>query len=209
MQRYLARILRAVIVSVLGVGGGVGLLSFITLVVLRSDQVGAIDVGIKSALVIGLSFGCFMALLFLLTDLTMRLFVAQGRYEEIWELEQTRVVELDGTLKDIRRLCREALMVVPNLKSVAEETDRPSMTASTGNSWRSPGERVEISFESNGDNKWKVICQSKCSQKNIAYDYAKNYENVESWLKRLTALAEQQGSHLQYPNTAAAVQQKS
>lgn len=168
------------------------MLSFIALVVLRSDQLTAIDVGIKSALVIGLGFGCFMACVFLLTDLTMRLFVAQGRYEEIWELEQTRVVELDGTLKDIRRLCREALMVVPNLKSVAEESDRPSMTASTGNSWRSAGEKVEIAFESVADNKWKVICTSKCAQKNIAYDYAKNYENVESWLKRLTSLAEQQ-----------------
>jgi hypothetical protein len=149
-----------------------------------------------------------MALLFLLTDLTMRLFVAQGRYEEIWELEQTRVVELNGALKDIRRICREALMVVPNLKSVAEETDRTSMTASTGNSWRSPGEQVEIAFESLGDGKWKVICKSRCSQKDIAYDYAKNYENVESWLKRLTALAEQQGSHLEYPNPTAALQQK-
>lgn len=206
MQRYLARIIRAVIVSVLGVGGGVGLLSFIALVVLRSDQVTAIDVGVKSALVIGLGFGCFMALLFLLTDLTMRLFVSNGRYEEIWELEQTRIVELNGTLKDIRRLCREALMVVPNLKSVAEETDRPSMTASTGNSWRSPGEKVEIGFEAVADNKWKVTCKSHCSQKDIAYDYAKNYENVESWLKRLTALAEQQGSRLEYPS--AVLQQK-
>lgn len=193
MQRYLARIIRAVIVSVLGVGGGIGLLAFIVLVVLRSDQFTAIDVALKSALVIGLGFGCFMAAVLLLTDLTMRLFVAQGSYEEIWELEQTRIVELEGSLKDVRRLCREALLVVPNLKSVSEDGDSPGMTAFTGNSWRSPGEQVQISIEQIDEGKWRIKCMSRCTQKNIAYDYAKNYENVESWLKRIRMLyAEQQ-----------------
>ncbi len=192
MARYLARIIRAVIVSVLGVGGGVGLLAFIALVVLHSDQLTAIDVGLKSALVIGLSFGCFMALVLLLTDLTMRLSVAHGRYEEIWELEQTRVIELDGNLKEIRRLCREALLAVPNLKSVAEESGQLELTASTGNSWRSPGEKVEISFEPVSETRWKIKCLSHCTQKNIAYDYAKNYENVESWLRRLSKLSDEQ-----------------
>lgn len=192
LTRYLARILRAVIVSVLGVGGGVGLLMFISMIVLRSDQMTAIDVALKSALVIGLGFGCFMALVFLFTDLTMRLFVAHGRYEEIWELEQTRIVEIDGNLKEIRRLCREALLAVPNLKSVAEESEQPGLLASTGSSWRSPGEQVEISFEALSDSRWKIRCQSKCKHANVAYDYAKNYENVESWMKRLSVLASKQ-----------------
>jgi hypothetical protein len=191
MARYLARIIRAVIVSVLGLGGGIGLLTFIALVVLKSDQVTAVDVSIKTALVIGLCFGCFMAAVLLLTDLTMRLAAAQGNYEEIWDLEQTRVVELDGTLKEIRQLCRESLLVMPNLKSVAEENFQSGMLASTGNSWRSPGEQVAITFEQLAENKWKVKCVSRCTQKDIAYDYAKNYENVESWLKRLTKLADQ------------------
>jgi hypothetical protein len=192
MARYLARIVRAVVVSVLGVGGGVGLLAFIFLVVLRSDQFTAIDVGLKTALVIGLSFGIFMALVFLLTDLTMRLFVAQGKYAEIWELEQTRIVEFAGSLKDVRRCSREALLVVPNLKSVSEDSEQTGMTASTGNSWRSPGEQVAISFEQISEIRWRVKCVSRCTQPNIAYDYAKNYENVESWLKRVTTLMEQQ-----------------
>ena len=192
MARYLARMIRAVVVSVFGVGGGVGLLAFIALVVLRYDQVTAVEMAIQSAFVIGLAFGCFMALVFLLTDLTMRLTVAHGRYEEIWELEQTRFVELDGTLRDVRRLCREALLAVPNLKSVAEEIDQADLTASTGNSWRSPGEQVEISFEPVSDNKWKIKCLSHCTQKGIAYDYAKNYENVESWTRRLSKLREEQ-----------------
>ena len=189
MARYLARIIRAVIVSVLGLGGGTGLLTFIALTVLKSDQVTAIDVSIRTALVIGLSFGCFMALLLLLTDLTMRLAAAQGSYEEIWELEQTRIVELEGTLKEIRQICRESLLVMPNLKSVAEENYQSGMLASTGNSWRSPGEQVAITFEQLAENKWKIKCVSRCTQKDIAYDYAKNYENVESWLKRLTKLS--------------------
>lgn len=192
MARYLARIIRAVIVSVFGVGGGVGLLAFIALVVLRSDQLTAIEMAIQSAVVIGLSFGCFMALIFLLTDLTMRLSVSHGRYDEIWELEQTRFVELDGNLKDVRRLCREALLAVPNLKSVNEESDKAELMASTGNSWRSPGEQVEISFEPVSDNKWKIKCLSHCTQRNIAYDYAKNYDNVESWVRRLGKLQEEQ-----------------
>jgi hypothetical protein len=191
MARYLARILRAVIVSVLGMGGGIGLLTFIALIVLKSDQVTAIDVSIKTALVIGLCFGWFMALVLLLTDLTMRLAAAHGRYEEIWDLEQTRVVELDGTIKEIRQLCRESLLVMPNLKSVAEENFQTGMMASTGNSWRSPGEQVALTFEQLSENRWKVKCVSRCTQSNIAYDYAKNYENVESWLRRLTKLASQ------------------
>lgn len=191
MARYLARIIRAVIVSVLGLGGGIGLLTFIALIILKSDQFTAIDVSLKSALVVGLSFGCFMALVFLLTDLTMRLAASQGRYEEIWELEQTREVEVDGTLKEIRQLCRESLLVMPNLKSVAEENFQSGMMASTGNSWRSPGEQVAITFEQLAEDRWKVRCVSRCTQKDIAYDYAKNYENVESWLRRLTKLADQ------------------
>lgn len=192
MARYLARIIRAVVVSIFGVGGGIGMLAFIALVVLRSDQITAIEMAIQSAIVIGLAFGCFMALVFLLTDLTMRLTVAHGRYEEIWELEQTRTIELKGSLRDVRRLCREALLAVPNLKSVAEESDQPGLTASTGNSWRSAGEQVEVSFEPVEENRWIIKCESHCTQKNIAYDYAKNYENVESWLRRLAKLREDQ-----------------
>ncbi|MBX9568147.1 MAG: hypothetical protein K2X77_04590 [Candidatus Obscuribacterales bacterium] len=189
MSRYLARILRAIIVAVLGVGGGAGLLIFIAMVVLRSDQFSAIDVALQTALVIGLSFGCFIATVLLLTDLTMRLFVSQGKYEEIWELNQTRVLELEGSLREVRRLCREALLVVPNIKSVSEEEDSPNLMASTGASWRSPGERLQISIESAGDNKWKIRCNSQCAQQNIAFDYAKNYENVESFLKRMSVLS--------------------
>ena len=188
MSRYLARILRAIIVAVLGVGGGMGLLIFITMIVLRSDQFSAIDVALQTALVIGLRFGCVIATILLLTDLTMRLFVAHGKHEEIWELNQTRVLELDGSLREVRRLCREALLVVPNLKSISEIADSPDLTASTGASWRSPGELVQISIESNGDNKWKIRCNSHCTQKHIAFDYAKNYENVESFLRRMSTL---------------------
>lgn len=189
MSRYLARILRAIIVAVLGVGGGAGLLIFIAMIVLRSDQFSAIDVALQTALVIGLGFGCIIATILLLTDLTMRLFVSHGHYEEIWELEQTRVLELEGSLRDVRRLCREALLVVPNLKSISELADSPDINASTGASWRSPGELVEISIQPAGENKWTIRCHSHCTQKNIAFDYAKNYENVESFLKRMATIS--------------------
>ncbi|MFN8659826.1 MAG: hypothetical protein U0105_26060 [Candidatus Obscuribacterales bacterium] len=50
MQRYFARVVRAIIVSVLGFGGGIGLMTFIAAIVLTGKQQGAIMIGLIAPL---------------------------------------------------------------------------------------------------------------------------------------------------------------
>src|SRR5207302_1509629 len=100
-SRYFARIMRAIIVSSLGFGGGVGLLVFIAILVNTGKQA-ALSVALQTGVVLGIGFGVFYAMMLFLSDLTWRLYAAKGIHEEIWELEQTRELEIDGTLKDAR-----------------------------------------------------------------------------------------------------------
>ena len=187
MARYLRRILKVIFVALFGVGGGTGLMTFIALVI-YSDQQTAVELGLQSALVIGLSFGTIIATALVLTDLTMRLSVAGGSpKDELWELEQSREVELSGSLRDIKRQCRAALLAVPNLKSVSETSDDTGMIASVGRSWRSPGEEVKVRIVQMPDGRYKLSCKSSCVQKQVGFDYAKNFENVETWLKHMVA----------------------
>ncbi len=186
MGRYLARILKTLFVALFGVGGGIGLMTFIALT-LYSDQQAAVEIGLQSALVVGLSFGSIVATALVLTDLTMRLSISNGPpREEIWELEQSREIELTGSIRDVKRHCREALMMVPNLKSVLEESSDLSMKASIGRSWRSPGEEVQVVITPAGDGRFKILCTSHCVQRQVAFDYAKNFENVETWLRHMS-----------------------
>lgn len=185
MARYLRRILKVIFVALFGFGGGVGLMTFIALV-LYSDQQTALELGLRSGLVIGLSFGTIIATALVLSDLTMRLTVSGGSpKDELWELDQTRTLELEGSLKDIKQHSRQALLAVPNLKSISEGAEECVLRATTGRSWRSPGEEVRVEIVAGTEGKFKVTCHSCCIQKQVGFDYAKNFENVETWLKHM------------------------
>lgn len=172
-------------VSSLGFGGGIGLLTFIAILVTTGKQ-DALHIALQAAVIIGLVFGIFCAALLLLSDLTSRLFAAQGFRTEIWELEQEREVEVEGSVKDARILSRKALLAVPNVKAVADEDNEFSIRASVGASWKSPGENMRVQIEPTQEaNKWKVRCVSTCLSPNIAFDYGKNFENVEAWLRTM------------------------
>jgi hypothetical protein len=195
MARYFARIIRAVIVSSLGFGGGIGLLTFIAILVTTGKQ-GAGHVALQFGIILGLGFGIFCALLLLLSDLTSRLFAAQGFSTEIWELEQQRELEVEGTIKDARILSRKALLAVPNVKAVADEDSEFAIRASVGASWKSPGENMRVQIEPASDeNHWKVRCISTCLSPNIAFDYGKNFENVEAWLRTMRSFVTEQQQH--------------
>lgn len=193
--RYFARIIRAVIVSSLGFGGGIGLLTFIAILVLTGKQT-ALAIAVQVGVVLGIGFGVFYALLLLLSDLTWRLYAAGGLHrDEIWELEQTRVVELPGSLKEVRALSRKALLAVPNIKAVADEEDAYQIRGSVGPSWKSPGENLRIDISPGADDTtWNVRCTSSCLASHIAFDYGKNFENVEAWLRSLKTLQEQEAA---------------
>jgi hypothetical protein len=180
MQRYFARIIRAIIVSTLGVGGGVGLMVFIVMVVTQNYP-RAFQFGVQAGLIVGLLFGLIVVAVLLPMDLSAHLFLAKGMYKEIWELEQSRDVIAQGTIKQVVAACRQALLVVPNIKNVSDDMENLITRANTGTSWRSPGEEIEVEINPVDENKWKLRCTSRSRGKNIVFDYGKNFENVETW----------------------------
>lgn len=185
MARYLARIIRAIVVGVLGFGGGVGLLVVILFLVIKSDQ-NAFEYGVKWGLEIGLVFGILMVGVLLPLDLTMHLSRAKGSaYKEIWELEQVREVEFQGKLKEVMAACRKALLAVPQVNAVSDDSENLLARASTGVSWRSPGEEMEVEINPISEDKWHVKCVSRSRSKNVVFDYGKNFENVETWHKHM------------------------
>lgn len=118
-------------------------------------------------------------------DLSAHLFLRKGLYREVWELEQTREVELDGTNKEVVSACRQALLVVPYITNVSDDTEHLITRAATGTSWRSAGEELEVEINPISATRWLLKCTSKSKGKNVLFDYGKNYENVETWRKHL------------------------
>src|SRR3990167_6148252 len=159
MARYLARIVRALIVSLLGFGGGVGLLVLIVTLVIKGDQ-HAFQYGLNAGLLIGGIFATLLVGVLLPLDLTARLFLSQGKYKELWELEQTREVVFEGTLIDAMAVCRQALLTVSHIGAVAEDMENLVVTASVGTSWRSGGEIMQVEIDPISDDKWQLCCTS-------------------------------------------------
>jgi hypothetical protein len=193
MQRYFARVVRAIIVSVLGFGGGIGLMTFIAAIVLTGKQQGAIMIGLIAAAGVGSVFAIMFAFVLLLSDLTPRMFRSgvNIKRDEIWELEQSREYMLHGTVRDAKRFCREALLAVPNINSVTESEDAEGvLRASIGRSWRSAGEQMECRIIPRDSEYSLVTCTSHCITPEVQFDYAKNFENVETWLRTMSKMAE-------------------
>lgn len=186
MQRYFARIVRAVVVCTLGFGGGAGLFVFIFCVVNGSPH--AFEFFWKAGLIIGLIFSAIIVGILLPMDLSAHLFLAKGLYKEVWELEQTREIEVDGTNKEIVSACRQALLVVPYVTNVSDDTEHLITRAGTGTSWRSAGELLEVEINPVNSTRWTLKCTSKSKGKGVLFDYGKNYENVETWQRHLVQI---------------------
>ncbi|HEY9734164.1 MAG TPA: hypothetical protein V6C89_19800 [Drouetiella sp.] len=187
MQRYIARIIRAVVVCTLGFGGGAGLFFFIYIVIFNGAP-NAFELSIKAGLIVGLIFSAIIVGILLPMDLSAHLFLRKGLYREVWELEQTRDVEVDGTNKQVVSACRQALLVVPYITNVSDDTEHLITRAATGPSWRSAGEELEVEINPISATRWSLKCTSKSKGKNVLFDYGKNYENVETWRKHLIRL---------------------
>lgn len=195
VSRYFARVVRALIVSSLGFGGGIGLLTFIAILVNTGSQ-DALAIALRAGIVIGIGFGIVCAAVLLLSDLSSRLAIADGAYSEIWELEQKRVIEVVGTVRDARTFARQALLAIPNVKAVSDEDDELRIRASIGPTWKSPGEQLQVIITPSGEGSWSVECVSSCLSSNIAFDYGKNFENVESWSKTMRSLMAQDSQEI-------------
>ena len=186
--RYFARIVRAVVVSSLGFGGGIGLLCFIAVIVTSKAQ-NAVPAALQAGVVWGLGFAIFYAMMLLLWDLTCRLQAAKGIEYEVWELEQQRTFSFDGSLRDARSLSRQALLAVPYIKTVTDNDDPYLISASVGPSWKSAGESMQVNIAAGAnENQWSITCKSSALSPKVAFDYGKNFENVEAWMRSMNKL---------------------
>ena len=184
MFRYLTRLVQVALISTLGLGGGVALLIFTYFVVIRGQQ----DAGwaaVTAGLVIGLAFSTVMVIIMVALDLTARTFIAKGSTNSLWDVEQKRELVVDGSAKQIVAACRQALLAVPNVTSVSDDPESMSARASTGASWRSPGEEMEVGISQIDGSKWQVKCISRSKSPKALFDYGKNFENVETWQRRI------------------------
>jgi hypothetical protein len=179
--------MRALIVSTLGFGGGVGLLVMIFMLSVRHDQL-AVSFGWRAGLIIGLMFAFLLVAVLLPLDLTAHLFLSKGLYKEIWELEQVRAVIVEGSLKEVMQATRQSLLLVPYVKSVSDDVEHHITRASTGPSWRSAGEDLEVELNPLKENTWTLKCTSRSRSKSVVFDYGKNFENVETWQRNVHSM---------------------
>jgi hypothetical protein len=186
MVEYLRRLVRVALVSTLGFGGGVALLVFIFIVVIKGEQNAALS-ALKAGLLLGIAFSLILTCVMVFLDLTARLFIAKGVTNTFWDLEQTREVVFNGSVKQVVAACRQALLAVPNVSSVSDDMTNLTAKALTGASWRSPGEEIHIEISQLDDAKCQVKCVSRCKSPKTIFDYGKNFENVETWHRRMDA----------------------
>ena len=187
MGRYLLRVMRAMLVSSLGFGGGIGLLVMIFVLTSRSEP-NAFRYGLTSGLLFGAIFATFTLAVLLPLDLSAHVFLSKGRYRQIWELEQSRELEVGGTAKQILHASRQALLVVPYVTRVSDDLENMISRAVTGTSWRSGGEEMEVEINPLAEQRWRIKVSSRPKSKNVLFDYGKNFENVETWLTQFNEL---------------------
>jgi len=82
--------------------------------------------------------------------------------------------------------CRQALLDVPNVTSVSDDMANLTARALTGASWRSSGEEIDVRISPQGDSQCRIQCVSRCKSPKTIFDYGKNFENVETWQRRMS-----------------------
>lgn len=181
---YINRLCKALAISTLGFGGGVGLFVMIVIICTSGDPL-APSYAWKAGLTIGLIFGVLRVAVLLPLDLFTRMFLAKGVYKDVFELEQVREIKMEGTSKEVLAACREALLKIPYVKSVSDDSEQMVTRAVTGTSWRSTGEEMEVEINPIAENSWLVRCSSKPKAPTALFDYGKNFENVETWITKI------------------------
>ncbi len=184
MARYLLQMLKAMIVCSVGLGGGVALFMVIVFITTKQDP-NALEHALRMGLGIGGTFAVFALGVFIPLDISVKMYKSKGVHKDIWETEQVRDAHMHGTAKDVLAACREALLAIPDIKAVREDSENLVVHASAGPSWRSFGEEIEVEINPLSDEQWNVSCHSKPKSKNIVFDWGKNFENVETWKGKL------------------------
>lgn len=184
MGRYFVRLLKAALISTLGVGCGIGAFIMICIIIIHNGP-DKFQIAMQFGLLLGIVFSVLFLMMQILLDLSARMYFAKGQYNEVWEMDQAREINLNGTSKEVLAVSREALLAVPYVKSVQEDAENLIALAETGTSWRSVGESLEVEINPVSENNWLVKCISKPVKSSIVFDYGKNFENVEAWYAKV------------------------
>jgi hypothetical protein len=187
MRRYFARILRAFIVSSIGIGGGVALLVFIAMLVLKHKD--AFQFSLCAGFSLGIVFALFLLAVFLPLDVAGKLFFSKMRYSDIWDIDRAQELEFKGTDKEAIILIRQALVALPHAKRVNQDTENSLVLATIGSSWRSFGEHMEIKITPIDDGSCRLCCRSEPLSSATIFDYGKNFDNVLTFLENFSQLA--------------------
>ena len=197
MLKYFFHILNFAIISCLGFGGGIALMRYIFLTVNNQGSLIEFFNSLKIGFFLGIVFSVFLILILFLLDISSRLFIVKDKNsnnsQSIWDIEQCREIELSGSLNEVLNIARQALMEITSIRKINQDNKTQSIEAVTNVTWRSFGEIITISVESKADNTWLLKCTSKCKNKNVLFDYAKNFENVETWLNEVNLLIKNKG----------------
>ncbi len=172
--------IKAMIICSVGLGGGVSLFFLIVILTTRSDP-NALDHALRVGMGIGQVFAILYLCVFIPLDISVKMYKSKGIHKDIWEIEQVRDAQMIGPARDVLAACREALLAIPDIKAVREDSENLVVHASAGPSWRSPGEEIEVEINPVSQEKWNVSCHSKPRSKNMVFDFGKNFENVETW----------------------------
>jgi hypothetical protein len=187
MVKYFFRLLTAILVATLGIGGGLGMLVFIIFLAGKGDQ-HASQYGLTVGLGVGLVSAAVTIFIMMPLDLLFRWSVAKGAGKNettaILENEQRRELILYGPAKKIHFACRQSLLSIPGVKDVFDDSTHGRITATTGASWRCPGEMIEVEIKRLTGEEFLLKCVSRPAMSKVAFDYGKNFENVEYWKKR-------------------------
>jgi hypothetical protein len=194
MFTYLTRVLRALAITCLGAGGGIGMMVFIVMVL--NNEKHNLIVAFESGMIIGSIVATVLGVVFLLVDLTARLFIAKGLYEDIWKIDQTRELDATGTAREVVSASRQALLAVPYVKNVSDDAEHLISRATVGQSWRSSGEDMEVEINPMGENQWSLKCTSRPHAADTVFDYGKNFENVQVWQKEVLSLLKVSSEHV-------------
>lgn len=198
MQEYLRRAVFALLLASIGFGSAIGIVIYVIKAINGAD----LDEGtgaLKASFIAGGAFGFVLGIFMLSVDIFARIrAVSKNKFQEkeIWNLEQKRSLHIHANLasfKEIQQLCRQGLLAIPQVRSVAEREIENGiiLQATVGASWRSPGEQVTVKVSPQPDNSIELTCTSCSLSPTIVFDYAKNFENVEIWSNILNSIVKE------------------
>jgi hypothetical protein len=129
----------------------------------------------------GLLFGRFILWM---TDRNMRHLTDQGIDPGDMQPTQSGSIEVEGDLASVYTACRRSLLRLRKLEVTNENPITGELSAKTGCTWRSFGEKISVSITGDGPNA-TVHIESKPRLSTTQADYGKGVENVALFTRYL------------------------